>query len=49
MTEPIFVERVDGLTVGDIAALTGATLSDPTRADNPIPTSPRSIAPGRAI
>ena len=34
MTEPIFFKRVDGLTAGDIATLTGATLSDPSRADH---------------
>lgn len=32
MTEPIFFKRSDSLTAGDIAALTGATLSDPSRA-----------------
>lgn len=36
MTEPIFIERVDALTAGEIAALTGATLSDPARADRVI-------------
>lgn len=32
MTEPIFFKRAPGLTAGDIAAITGATLSDPSRA-----------------
>lgn len=32
MTEPIFFKRADGLTAGEVAALTGATLSDPSRA-----------------
>ncbi len=36
MTEPIFIERAETLTVGDIAALTGATLSDPAQADKVI-------------
>lgn len=31
MTEPNFFKRADGLTAGEIAALTGATLSDPSR------------------
>jgi UDP-3-O-[3-hydroxymyristoyl] glucosamine N-acyltransferase len=31
MTEPIFFKRPDGLTVGEIATLAGATLSDPSR------------------
>jgi UDP-3-O-[3-hydroxymyristoyl] glucosamine N-acyltransferase len=36
MTEPIFFERVDALTAGEIATITGATLSDPARADTMI-------------
>ncbi len=32
MTDPIFFTRPEGLTAGGIAALTGATLSDPSRA-----------------
>lgn len=36
MTEPIFFKRADGLTVGEVAALTGATLSDPSRSDRVI-------------
>jgi UDP-3-O-[3-hydroxymyristoyl] glucosamine N-acyltransferase len=36
MTEPIFFKRVDGLTAGEIAVLTGATLSDTSRADLPL-------------
>jgi UDP-3-O-[3-hydroxymyristoyl] glucosamine N-acyltransferase len=32
MTEPTFFKRTDGLTAGEIAALSGATLSDPSRA-----------------
>ncbi len=36
MTEPIFFKCVDGLTAGEVAALTGATLSDPSRADLPL-------------
>jgi len=33
MTDPVFFARPAGLTVGEIATLTGATLSDPSRAD----------------
>jgi UDP-3-O-[3-hydroxymyristoyl] glucosamine N-acyltransferase len=33
MTAPIFFKRGGGLTAGEIATLTGATLSDPSRAD----------------
>ena len=33
MTDPVFFKRNSGLSVGEIAALTGATLSDPSRAD----------------
>ncbi|HWV54876.1 UDP-3-O-(3-hydroxymyristoyl)glucosamine N-acyltransferase [Pseudorhodoplanes sp.] len=32
MTEPIFFKRADGVSAGDIAAMTGATMSDPSRA-----------------
>jgi UDP-3-O-[3-hydroxymyristoyl] glucosamine N-acyltransferase len=32
VTDPIFFKRPDGMTVGDIASLTGATLSDPSKA-----------------
>ena len=31
MTDPIFFKRPQGLTVAEIAAMTGATLSDPAR------------------
>jgi UDP-3-O-[3-hydroxymyristoyl] glucosamine N-acyltransferase len=33
MTDPIFFKRPQGLTVAEIATLTGATLSDPSRGD----------------
>ena len=33
MTDPVFFKRDSGLSVGEIAAMTGATLSDPSRAD----------------
>ncbi len=36
MTEPVFFDRVDGLTVGEIAALTGAVVSDPAGVDKTI-------------
>jgi UDP-3-O-[3-hydroxymyristoyl] glucosamine N-acyltransferase len=36
MTEPIFFKRVDNLTAADIATMTGATLSDPSRAGHVI-------------
>lgn len=36
MTEPIFFKRADGLTAGEVAALTGATLSDPAHAGRSI-------------
>jgi UDP-3-O-[3-hydroxymyristoyl] glucosamine N-acyltransferase len=36
MTDPIFFKRPQGLTVAEIAAMTGATLSDPARQDRVI-------------
>ncbi len=36
MTEPIFFKRSDSLTAADIATMTGATLSDPSRAGHVI-------------
>ncbi len=36
MTEPIFFKRSDGLTVGDVATMCGAALSDPARAGHVI-------------
>ncbi len=33
MTDPVFFKRTSDLSVGEIAALTGATLSDPARSD----------------
>lgn len=36
MTDPIFFKRESGLSVGEIAAMTGAKLSDPSRADHRI-------------
>jgi UDP-3-O-[3-hydroxymyristoyl] glucosamine N-acyltransferase len=41
MTEPMFFKRADGITAGTIAEMTGASLSDPSRAGNLI----RNIAP----
>ena len=41
MTEPMFFKRADGITAGAIAEMTGASLSDPSRAGHLI----RNIAP----
>ena len=49
MTEPLFFKRATGLTVREIAALTGAEPRRGADLDRRITGLPRSIAPARAI